>query len=492
MINPFASLYSRVRRIWTRKKADSDEKTPKTKKTILFQDGVALIAVGVLLVFSAAARGVNLLLALGAMFVGFLWVDRSVGEKTLRNLRARRKLPDSIYVDEPFYVEIEVDATERRASAWAIVVEDKWAPEESSFDAPSELKEASARARDERLKREAEEKNPKIRRKKPKKNAKLSDMRLTEEEASALVDARQYGDAIDSPVVYFPAVKRGTKMKEYYVGVMTRRGRRRLESLTLSTRFPCGFFRSSEVVAAPAETIVFPKMGVLTREWRSFVGAVHQESSIATGRTSRAPDETVAIRDWRVGDSKRTIAWRATAKRERLQTREFARRQTRSFVVILDLYARRPEEYLKSDEWLKLEAAVSFVATLANRWSGSDARMEFAVNAREEAEAETAKSREWNEIIAGASVRRVMTRLALAQPTDQDALRDYLDDAATRNERNAQVVVVSLKPVDPERLVDPKTGGDFAARLGESAVFIDASADSLGRYFQFESDSEAR
>ena len=483
MKNPFASLYRRVRRLWSRKKSDQDD---QSMKTVLFQDGVALIAVGGLLVFSAAARGVNLLLALGAMFVGFLWVDYRVGERTLRNLKARRKLPESIYVDEPFYVEIEVDATERRSSAWSIVVEDQWSPEDTAFDAPEALKETRA---------DAEFAAPVVAKRKRWRSRKTKQSgapQLTEEEASARVDARQFGDATAAPVVYFPAVKRGTKIKEYYVGVMTRRGRRKLESLTLSTRFPCGFFRSSEVVETPAEAIVFPKMGVLTREWRSFVGAAFQESSIATSRTSRAPDETVAIRDWRVGDSKRTIAWRASAKRERLQTREFARRQTRSFVVILDLFAQRPEDYLASDAWLRLEAVVSFVATLANRWSGSDARMEVAVNAREDGLEYDQSKREWNEITAGASIRRLMTRLALALPTDQDNLRDYLDDAATRNERNAQIVVVSLQPFANERLVDPKSGLDLAARLGDAATFIDASPDSLGRYFQFEPEDVAR
>ena len=85
-----------------------------------------------------------------------------------------------------------------------------------------------------------------------------------------------------------------------------------------------------------------------------------------------------------------------------------------------------------------------------------------------------------------------MTRLALALPTDQDNLRDYLDDAATRNERNAQIVVVSLQPFANERLVDPKSGLDLAARLGDAATFIDASPDSLGRYFQFEPEDVAR
>ncbi len=108
-------------------------------KTVLVQDGLAVLAAAGLLIFSAAARGVNLLLALGAFFLGFLIVDYFWGARTLKKLVAKRKLPDVIYAGEPFYVEIELDGTGRRSPAWSIVVEDEWEEEIPWFDVPEEL-----------------------------------------------------------------------------------------------------------------------------------------------------------------------------------------------------------------------------------------------------------------------------------------------------------------------------------------------------------------
>lgn len=480
LFSKFAA-YFRERSIFPkRRKNDSPKEKEKKIETVLCQDGFALVAVGGLLVFSAAARGVNLLLALGAMFVGFLVLDYFWGARSLRNLRVSRKLPDSIYVGEPFYVEIELDATKCRASSWAIVVEDEWEPESSLVGGSGSVESKRRDASSLLEKRRKEKKN--IRRR-------GSSVDKSKDERS-VSDARTDGVSTDSPVVYFPMAKRADKIREYYVGVITRRGRRKLRALTVSTRFPCGFFRSSLEVASPAEIVVFPRSGVLAEDWETRLSGAIQEASVATSRTSRVPDETIAIRDWRVGDSKNAIAWRATAKRERLQTREFARRQTRALVVLLDLFA--PDD---SNDPAALatnvEKAVSFVATIASRWSAADARVEFAMNAdeRDDSESDERESTlgEWNEVLARGSVRRVMTRLAFARQTRVDRLNELLAAATERNAREAQFVVVSLGPVSPERLKD----SDGLSVCDERVRFVDVSSDFFDSIFQFESSDDA-
>ena len=112
----------------------------KRRRTSLVQDGLLILIVASLLVFNAAARGINLLMALSAFFIGFLVIDYFWGKRILRHLRVSRKLPDYVYAGEPFYVEIELDASKRRSASWAIVVEDSWAQEESEYDAPRDLK----------------------------------------------------------------------------------------------------------------------------------------------------------------------------------------------------------------------------------------------------------------------------------------------------------------------------------------------------------------
>ena len=468
-------------------------------KTVLVQDGLAILAAAGLLIFSAAARGVNLLLALGAFFIGFLIVDYFWGARTLKKLVVKRKLPDAIYAGEPFYVEIELDGTGRRSPAWAIVVEDEWEEEDPRFRAPERLvKEREAVKREDRL-RDAGKKR---KRKKTRRERKFfSDKRKTGAADASTSDAEPLptavvdGAATTRPVAYFPAIKPTEKLKEYYVGVMTRRGPRRLKALTISTRFPCGFYRSSRVVSAPATVLALPKTGKLTGEWNAYAGSLTQEASVATSQTARAPDETVSIRDWRPGDSSRMIAWRATAKRNRLQSREFAKRQTRTIVLVLDLYAPIPEGRNERDPelWRLVEKAVSFAATLVKEWSVADSRLFFALNGDEVGESgEIERNDELNEIVGGGSIWGAASRLAVAVETREDRLEELLGAARSRAPRDARIVVVSIARGRESALQSARSTADEsrdeASADWNDALFVDASSESFDRYFEWDPD----
>ena len=485
--------------------SSGDKSKPRKEKakTVLVQDGVAILATAGLLIFSAAARGVNLLLALGAFFLGFLIVDYFWGARSLKKLVVKRKLPDVIYAGEPFYVEIELDGAGRRSPAWSIVVEDEWEEEDSWFDVPEELvKKRETTKRKEKIQTAGKvRKKEKIRQGRKffsdKKRAVSSDAEQKDFEflPSAVAD----GAATIRPVVYFPAIKPAEKLKEYYVGVVTRRGRRRLKGLTISTRFPCGFYRSSRAIPASTTILALPRTGVLTGEWDVYAGSLTQEASVATSQTSRAPDETVSIRDWRPGDSSRMIAWRATAKRNRLQSREFAKRHTRTIILVLDLYAPAREASRKNarDPELRrpIEKAVSFAATLVKEWSVADSRLLFALNADEIGESgEVERRDEWNEILGGGSILGVFSRLAVAVETDEDRLEELLGVARARAPRDAQIVVVSIArgrestvrtvwTSDEERNETSADGG--------AALFVDASSEIFDRYFEWDAESDS-
>lgn len=494
----------------TKRKAPSSETTnfPNGKneeflkdgtktKTVLVQDGLAILAAAGLLIFSAAARGVNLLLALGAFFIGFLIVDYHWGARTLKKLSVKRKLPGTIYAGEPFYVEIELDGTRRRSPAWSIVVEDEWEDEDSRFAVPEALaKEREAVKRDEtakidRKKRKKEKSRRERRKSSDKKKASIP--AESQAEVDPIPSAVADGAATICPVVYFPAIKSTEKLKEYYVGVMTRRGRRRLKGLTVSTRFPCGFYRSSRAFAAPENVLVLPKTGKLTRVWDAYAGSLTQETSVATSQTSRAPDETVAIRDWRSGDSSRMIAWRATAKRNRLQSREFAKRHTRTIILVLDLYVPAPDSPRKDERdpelWRLVEKAVSFTATLVKEWSVADSRLIFALNGGEVSESgEIERSSEWNEILGGGSTLSVASRLAVAVETHEDKLEELLGGASAHAPRDAQIVVVSIAR-NRESAFRSSDGLRRIASVDQSAaLLVDVSSEVFDQYFEWNSD----
>ena len=324
-----------------------------------------------------------------------------------------------------------------------------------------------------------------------KKGKRKKSKRITAKQASRTDAALHTGVETLKPVVYFPSIHTHEKRKEYYIGVFARRGVRRLKALTMSSRFPCGFFRSSERFDPPDEIVVFPGIGRLTSAWTSYVeGNASQETSVSTSLTSRVPDETVAVRDWRPGDSKRTIAWRATAKRNRLQARDFTKRQTRSMLVILDLYSSPVSSKEETTErWLNIEKAISFTTTLIKRYTErGDSQLFFALNAdlpedkkREEDVLSNDAPNDWDSIMGGGSTRRAFTRLALALAPQKDRLYETIQAAKSFNLKDKQVFVVSPAPIAPERL---------GKERWEDAFFIDVSSPSFESYFQTESESD--
>ncbi len=426
------------------------------RRTVLVQDGLAVLSVAAMLIFNATARGINLLLALGSLIVGGVFVDWLIGVRSLRGLRVTRKLPDVVYVGEPFYVEIELDATARKSSSWALVVEDRW---EDGEPVP---------ASSQKNKREKASKEGKRRSTKRPLDDKQSAKNELEEKIQNASTSR--------PVVYFPSIRKGERLKAYYAGIATRRGRRALSLLTISTRFPFGFFRSAERFDAQGEIVAFPRIGILTDAWRAFADEAICENVVAVERTSRTPDETASIREWVSGDARRSIAWRATAKRGRLMARDFVRRGKRLIVLILDLY--------QSDSSISekdVELAVSFVATLIDRrFARRDAQIFTTLNADESEEAKRKRveeknerdSIEWNAVDEGGT-RRAQTRLAFAKPTETDRLREILEDAQGRFATNATIIVAS---------VGRKSLND--ARYA-NARFIDVSRAEFQRLFHW-------
>lgn len=503
----------------------------KRRRTVLFQDGLGALSVAAFLFLGATIREVNLLMALGAFFAGFAVLDYWQGRRSLRRLRVFRKTPDAIFAGEPFEVEIEIDATRRRSSAWGVVVEDEWTRQEG------ERKLVAAPKR-EKIDKAGEIDRQKIRgnRKESKRRRKERDERNKENEKNTEVgeaaqnETRPTVAATTRPTAYFPRVKGGARRRERYCGVVARRGVRRLATLTASTRFPFGFFRSSERFDAPDEILVFPKIGVLTERWNAAVGVARRETTVAIARTSRIAGETLTVRDWRSDDSKKAIHWRATAKRDKLQARDFEKRENSVKILILDLFFDESKvsernfslgnvgnESLEKDGGNKanvanketgkkrkerrnggkpdkldalesarrselVEKAVSFAATLIDRWTHSnDAKFLLAINGVASTVSKKsdvrvnggklgdAKSREETGKIGdfeglgalggrvesgNGAFRRALTRLATVEAPSRDRLAEIAASLDPRVLANAQIFIVSVAAFDGARLAE--------------------------------------
>ncbi len=486
-----------LKRLKTKKREKSEA---KRRRTVLIQDGLGALSVAAFLFLGATVREVNLLMALGAFFAGFAALDYWGGRRSLRRLRVSRILPDAIFAGEPFVVELEIDASERRASAWGLVVEDAWTPENST------LKQAvwadsvkSAALATPLLARDSAENDATAQAGENGKAAKKkTNGRNRENGEKEGNDAAATVAATLRPAAYFPRVRRGERRRERYGGLVAARGVRRLETLTLSTRFPCGFFRSSERFDAPAEIFVFPKIGVLTDQGNALVvGVSARDAIVPTGRASRIPDETLTVRDWRPGDSKKAIHWRATAKRNEPQVRDYEKRDFSVDILILDLFFRetaRKEESggkdndrresakrggeVKSAKWgeerraATVETAISFAATTLDRWARSnDAKFLVAINGEFEDGETTAGG------VGG--LRRALERLAVVETPRRDRLAEIAATFDPRTLANARVFVVSVGPLDEKRLE-----GTWLERRRD-ARFVDVSAPDFAELFHY-------
>lgn len=121
-----------------------------------------------------------------------------------------------------------------------------------------------------------------------------------------------------------------------------RRGRITLRRLRVETTFPFGVARKAVRFEETAEAIVHPAPAPPPPGW---LQRLRQGETGGEGGRLRpgAGEEFFALREAREGDSPRSVAWRSSAKADRLLVRENAAPAPRSLWIVLDL-ARATDE----------------------------------------------------------------------------------------------------------------------------------------------------
>ncbi|MES9906041.1 MAG: DUF58 domain-containing protein [Sedimenticola sp.] len=105
----------------------------------------------------------------------------------------------------------------------------------------------------------------------------------------------------------------------FILGIDThRRGRLKLPRLTLSTRFPSGLLQAWCYIDLPGECLVYPHPGP---RLPPSSGPDYLHSS--EGDRGVGVDDFVGIRPYHSGDSPRHINWKALARGQALQTKQF-------------------------------------------------------------------------------------------------------------------------------------------------------------------------
>lgn len=265
------------------------------------REGWYYLAVLLLIFGGAMLREVNLLLMVAGILLGPVVYSVWAVRRSLRELRAERKLPGGVCAGDLLVVPLQVANPRRRGAAWSVVVEDR------------------------------------IRR----------------------VDQPD-GAALLRPAVLFTHVAAGQSERGAYRARLTARGRYRFGPLRLSTRFPFGLLEWRVELGAEEVMTVYPRLGQLTRRW----AARHREAFDSAHRRERrhgSAGEFYGVRAWHEGDPMRWIHWPTTARTGALSVRQFEQPRDREVVVLVDLWQPARPTRAQRDN---VELAVSFAATI--------------------------------------------------------------------------------------------------------------------------------
>lgn len=181
-------------------------------------------------------------------------------------------------------------------------------------------------------------------------------------------DVVLYADGLEAPI-FFPVLHRGETVQMEARLAFSRRGRVRLESARLYTRYPFGLFQKRRRVALKGEVIVFPRLFPRS--------AAMQTIEILRGEKARADrlgpgSEVRAFRDYVRGDSLRQVHWKKTASTGRWVIKETELEANQSVEIAVDPVVPKgatPEEF---------EEMISEAATLVR--DAIDAQLEVVLH----------------------------------------------------------------------------------------------------------------
>lgn len=184
--------------------------------------------------------------------------------------------------------------------------------------------------------------------------------------------ARPPGAILTRPV-YFPYLARMGSAQQRVELTFPRRGVYRQDALGLRTKFPFGFLQKTRRVDTDLEIVAYPSVRPSDEFYEVLPLVTGELESYVRGRGN----DLYSIRDYRSTDSARHVDWKATAKRDALQVREFAREDERRVLLALD-----PEldfaAFKDSTQMARhFDRAVGLCASLAWHFYELDSVLEF-------------------------------------------------------------------------------------------------------------------
>ncbi|MGE0548900.1 MAG: DUF58 domain-containing protein [Kofleriaceae bacterium] len=174
---------------------------------------------------------------------------------------------------------------------------------------------------------------------------------------------------------YFLKIPASKSQRTSYRHTFARRGLYTLTGYRIATKFPFALFRKSRDVDASLEVLVYPARVAVPRP-PPRASARGEASADRLGRRG----EFFGLRERRVGDDRRDVHWRSSARTGRLLVREYEDELSRRVVIavdnalprqVLDELARAPHAQRSAQSEAQIaaaERAISVAASLATSY----------------------------------------------------------------------------------------------------------------------------
>jgi len=340
--------------------------------------GAVILALIVIVGFSAWNTGNNLLFLVLSLLVASLVVGFFAGNLCLKKLDVKMRFPETIFAGEATPILVSLHNRKRIFPTFSVIAQVRGNERETSilFD---EIKEI-------------------LPLKWAKKFAKPPIVRRT--------------------LDYFVFVPRRDSIENKTEHIFEHRGRFIIKDFELSTKFPFGFFRHRRRLSAQeAEIAVFPKLISIDEET---IDLPLEAGELVANKKGLGQD-LLSLRDYQPMDDLRRVDWRATARAQRLIVREFSAEDDKRVTIIFDtrLEAENNEKKLTLREKIEAEQKGKKLSPVSERFEKgvSQTASLLAHFAEEQAEIRLIVDKNIGEFSIGRQhLYGCLKRLALVEP----------------------------------------------------------------------------
>jgi len=390
------------------------------------REGGAYILVWLGLMGTGLYQQINLILLVAGLAAGPIVASIFVSASMLRRLSVTRRVPAYVFSGETLRLDYSLQNGRRWTAALALIVQDDLAPADRSIA----------------------------------------------------------GSANVHPRLFFPRVPGRARARVRWEGPSPVRGRYQLRALDLATRSPFGLLERRVSFAAPAELVVYPTIGHLTRRWQ----VLHRQAT-ETRRGSRH-DRTVqqqeyhGLRDYRPGDSPRWIHWRTSARLGQPMVKEFEHQHDQDLAVLIDPW--HPRTKVTPEQREAVEEVIRFAATICYETCRHAGRRLLLG---------------WTGPAPGlrqgpASIKllhELLDQLAVLRASTEGGLAPLLEALPPATLREAILVVVSTRPINliEEAEKTARLSGAAARGIFGRVTLLDASRGDLADLIRFGDASHA-